>query len=98
MTFPSVELKFSRIVRSSEGVSLTVRLYRLDDGGMSVPPFPHIPSTQVVLRTLLAERQVMLPPHVTRAQVLAEGRTRLQEWALEKGYNLPEDRRICTLT
>ena len=91
MIFPAAELKFSSIHRTAEATTLLVRLYRVDDGGLDAD------GQQQYARTLLRERTVTLGPNVTRAQVVAGARTRLQTWAEELGYTLPDDRLVCGL-
>jgi predicted acyl esterase len=91
MVFPVAELKFSAITRTAERTHLLVRLYRVDDGGLDTN------GNQVYLRTLKRERPFDLQPTVTKAEVVAQARLRLQAWALDEGFNLPDDRLICTL-
>lgn len=91
MIFPVAELKFSNIHRTAEATTLLVRLYRVDDGGLDQD------GQQQYLRTQLRERTVILAPDVTKAQVVAGARTRLQAWAVELGYNLPDERLVCGL-
>lgn len=91
MIFPAVELKFGHIHRTAEATTLVVRVYRLEDAGLNAD------GQQQFARTLLRERTVTLAPDVTRAQVVAGARTRLQAWAVELGYNLSDDRLVCGL-
>jgi len=91
MTYPGVELKFSQIRRGADATTLLVRLYRLDDGGLTVQ------GDQINIRTLLRERVVTLDAGVTKAQVLALAREKLTIWAIEEGYDLTSDRVICSL-
>ncbi len=91
MTFPLAELKFSNIHRTEEATTLLVRLYRVDDGGLGED------GRQQYLRTLKRERTVVLGPNISVQTILTEARTRLQAWALQLGFNLPDDRLICSL-
>ena len=91
MTFPVAELKFSQIQRTDSATTLLVRLYRVDDGGLSQD------GQQIYLRTLKRSRVVSLPPNISKATILAEARDRLTTWAAEEGFNLPPERLICTL-
>jgi hypothetical protein len=91
MTYPGVELKFSQIQRTAVGTTLLVRLYRLDDGGLGSQGDP------VNLRTLLRERLITVAAGVTKSQILSLARQKLQDWAIEDGYDLTVDRLLCSL-
>jgi hypothetical protein len=91
MIFPCAELKFTAIIRKASGTSLNVRLYRVDDGGLDDQ------GHQRYTRTLKRSRRAELDPDVTKAQLLAAARDKLQTWALEEGFNLPTDRLLCSL-
>lgn len=91
MTFPVAELKIGAYkVTAAETVAL-LRLYRVDDGGLDANGQP------VYLRQLLRERTVRLDAGWDKARILEAAKTRLQQWAVEHGYNLPADRLICSL-
>lgn len=90
MTFPAVELKFSNLKRTNDATIFHVYLYRVDDGGI-------VDGLQQYSRTLLRDRVVNAPPFVTKTQVLANARQKLQDWATEEGFNLTPDRLICDI-
>ena len=91
MTFPCVELKFSRILRTAAQTSVLVRLYRVDDGGRD--PL----GNQGYVRTRIRERLLTLEAGMDTAQVLTEGQARLAEWAVASGFTLTPDRLLCSL-
>jgi hypothetical protein len=91
VTFPCVELKFTAILRRASGTSLNVRLYRVDDGGLDAKGNP------LYLRTLKRSRRIELDPGITKAQVLAAAKDKLQTWAIEEGFTLTPDRLLCSL-
>lgn len=91
MTFPSVELKFSSIQQTASATTLTVRLYRVDNGGLDAQ------GHQLYARTLLVTRTLTIPANATKQQMLAEGVARLAEWAVEFGFNVTQDRLLCSL-
>jgi hypothetical protein len=72
-------------------MAFVVRVYRVDDGGLDQE------GNQIYQRTLKLERSFDLPRNFTDAQIVAVARVKLTAWALELGFNLPEDRLICTL-
>ena len=90
MTFPAIELKFSSIYRSPSRTFVQVRLYRLDDGGM-------LDGRQQYIRTLKRDRLLKLDAGWDTPRLFATGREKVKEWAIEEGYNLTDDRLICTL-
>jgi hypothetical protein len=90
MTFPCVELKFSRVVRNVQATLILARVYRVDDGGI-------VNGVQQFIRTRLRQRMILAPPDATKAEVVTKARQKLLEWARQEGYNLTPDRLICTL-
>ena len=91
MTFPVAELKFSNIQRTPDATTLLVRLYRVEDGGLTADGLPRY------VRTLKRERVVTLALDIAVETILAEARQRLTTWAAELGLTLPADRLVCTL-
>lgn len=89
--FPVVELKFTNILRFETGTSCLVRAYRVDDGGLDAE------GHQIYLRTLRRERTIFTTRNPTDAQIVTFAREYLIAWALEFGFNLPDDRLICDL-
>jgi hypothetical protein len=91
LTLPAIEVKFSRAIRNAAYTRVLLRMYRLDDGGLDGQ------GNQIYLRTLLRERDSQFDAGITKAELLAIVRTRLQDLADELGYVLTADRVICTL-
>ncbi len=91
MTFPSVELKFSRIDRNDARTESLVRMYRLDDGGLNDR------GDQQYQRTLLRTEMITLERGAANGRLVAVARTNLRAWAREAGYDLPEGRLVCAL-
>lgn len=91
MIFPVAELKFSNIHRTAEATTLLVRLYRVDDGGLTEE------GAQRYVRVLKRERTVTLAADIPVEAIVAAARQRLTLWAGELGYVLPDDRLVCAL-
>jgi len=91
MTFPAIELKFSRILRTPDRTRVLARLYRVDDGGLDGE------GRQLYNRTLLKEHEFKLDASWDAQRILSVAIPKLQEMAQERGYNLTPDRLICSL-
>lgn len=91
MTFPAAELKFTALRWADGSTHVSVRLYRLSDGGLSAE------GVQQYGRRLVLERNYVHAGYVTADHILAHARARLAELNVELGLNWSEDRLICTL-
>ena len=91
MIFPCAELKIGSYMVTAAVTVVTLRLYRVDDGGLDAEGQPRY------ARTLLRERTVRLDAGWDGPRILEAAKDRLVAWATEHGYNLPAERLICTL-
>lgn len=91
MTFPAAELKFTRIRWADDSTHITVRLYRVDDGGLDAQ------GQQVYARTIRLERHFVRPGYLSTATILAFAQQRLAELNVSLGLNWSADRLICSL-
>jgi hypothetical protein len=91
MTFPALELKLSSMRYSADSTFLTVRAYRLDDGGLDAQ------GQQLYVRTLRRTRSFVLAGYVDTSVILAYARQRLAEWNTEFNLHWSADRLICSL-
>ena len=86
LTFPCIELKVSQVVRTPSSTTALVRLYRVDDGGLDQE------GRQLYTRTLKRERLLKLDAGWDEPRLLTTAREKVKAWALEEGFNLPDDR------
>lgn len=91
MVFPALELKFSQIIKTPAKTTATVRLYRVNDGGLDER------GNQIYSRVLLKEHEFKLDAGWDAPRILSVAVPKLKELAQERGFNLPDDRLICTL-
>lgn len=91
MTFPCVELKFSSVLRTGTSTTCVVRLYRVDDGGLDAD------GHQQYVRTLKRQRTLTLDAGWDHARLLTVGREKVQAWAIEERFALPDDRLLCAI-
>lgn len=91
MTFPLLELKFSSLKWADDSTTITVRAYRVNDGGLDAN------GNQQFSRVLRRQRTFVVPGYHTLPQIVTFARARLLEWNAEFGFNLTEDRLICSL-
>lgn len=91
LVLPAAELKVTGILKTESGITISTRVFRLDDGGLDED------GNQLYARTLKFERTFTVPPHWTKQQILDAAIERLKLWAIQAGFNLPPDRRVCSL-
>lgn len=91
MVFPFPEIKFANIVRTPTKTLATVRLYRVDDGGLDAE------GHQRFLRTLKRERELVLDAGWTDDRLVTTASQKFAEWASELGFAAVADRLVCTL-
>ena len=91
MIFPCAELKISSFIQTPATTIATLTLYRVDDGGLDAA------GQQIYARTFKRRRTVRLDAGWDAPRILKAAKKRLLAWAVEEGFNLPEERLICTL-
>lgn len=91
MTFPAAELKFTTIRWADDSTHISVRLYRLDDGGLDAN------GQQLYARTVRLERTYVRSGYLNTTTILAYAQARLAELNVSLGLNWSADRLICSL-
>ena len=91
MTFPAAELKFTSIRWADDSTHITVRLYRVDNGGLDAQ------GQQIYARTIRVERTYVRTGYISTAAILAYAKARLADLNVSLGLNWSADRLICTL-